>query len=612
MRRSQGPGLVVALALATLAFVGGAGGSAQAVPQSLLLNPVGAFSYPTYVTSPPGDEHRLFVVQKEGLIELVLNGVVQSTPFLDATSWVSSSADEEGLLSMAFAPDYAVSGRFYIAYSAAGTDAITVDELQRDGANPDIADPDTRRNVLTIPHPTYNNHFGGQLQFGPDGMLYISTGDGGCCGDPDLAAQNLDDLRGKILRIDPRLDGVQPYRVPPNNPLVGVPDTKPEIWSYGFRNPWRFSFDRVTGDLSVGDVGQDTWEEIDFQPVGLSWGSGANLGWSCYEGRHPYNSCEPPPVDPEAPVFEYGHSDPNHGGCAITGGYVVRDTELPLLQGRYIYGDFCSGEIYSQLLAIPDSVGDANTGMNVAFLSSFGEDACGHVYAMGVTSDGLDNVFRLGQTGAPLPSCVPAFKLSMLTGSVGPGAEVHLTDPQGHELDGGSLPEGSYTLELDDNSSTDNFHLAGATLSCVPPSDCTSTGTGPETWTVNFLPGTAEYRCDPADCTSGTFAITAGGAPPPPPPPPPPPVPPPPPPPVPPPPPPPATAPKCVVPRLIGRTLPRARRQIVHAHCSVGKVTRKTSPIRKKGRIIRQFPRAGTKLANGARINLVVGKGPKR
>jgi glucose/arabinose dehydrogenase len=254
MRRSQGPGLVVALALATLAFVGGAGGSAQAVPQSLLLNPVGAFSYPTYVTSPPGDEHRLFVVQKEGLIELVLNGVVQSTPFLDATSWVSSSADEEGLLSMAFAPDYAVSGRFYIAYSAAGTDAITVDELQRDGANPDIADPDTRRNVLTIPHPTYNNHFGGQLQFGPDGMLYISTGDGGCCGDPDLAAQNLDDLRGKILRIDPRLDGVQPYRVPPNNPLVGVPDTKPEIWSYGFRNPWRFSFDRVTGDLSVGDV----------------------------------------------------------------------------------------------------------------------------------------------------------------------------------------------------------------------------------------------------------------------------------------------------------------------------------------------------------------------
>ena len=497
--------LALVPALGLLALLGGSErAAAGAVPQFLILDPVGAFSYPVYATAPPGDQDRLFVVQQGGVIKLVLDGVVQATPFLDASSWIAFGG-EQGLLSMAFAPDYATSGRFYIDYTAAGAGALTVDEVERDAVNPNVADPTTRRNVISIPHPSFSNHNAGQLQFGPDGMLYISTGDGGGGGDPFRSAQNLLDRRGKLLRIDPRQDGASPYRVPPNNPFVARANAYPEIWSFGLRNPWRFSFDRMTGALTIGDVGQDSWEEIDYRPVNLGWGFAANFGWSCYEGRVRYNTCPPVASNPIFPVFVYGHS----GRCSITGGYVVRDNELTLLEGRYVYSDFCDGELRSQILAIPNSLDDADAGLNVTALSSFGEDACGHVYAMGVTSNGMDNVFRLRQTDPPPPDCTAAFPLPVLTASVDDNFEIHLR-LNGNELDGQTLPEGSYRLELDDNSTFHNFHLLSSAVSCVPRSNCASTvaETGHQTWTVNFRPGTVVYRCDPhAEFMRGAFTV---------------------------------------------------------------------------------------------------------
>ncbi len=250
--RMSGRGLLLALAFGLAAFapLGSQGGAtaSSAVPQSLLLEPIGAFTSPTFVASPPGDQQRLLVVQQGGEIKLVLNGVLQATPFLNAMSWITFGG-ERGLYSMAFAPDYDTSRRFYIYFTNLQGN-IEVDEVLRDASDPNVADPSTRRQVIVVPHPSQSNHNGGQLQFGPDGMLYMATGDGGGGGDPFRTGQNLLDNRGKLIRIDPRQDGANPYRVPANNPFVGQQGANPEIWSYGLRNPWRFSFDRLTGDLN--------------------------------------------------------------------------------------------------------------------------------------------------------------------------------------------------------------------------------------------------------------------------------------------------------------------------------------------------------------------------
>ena len=494
----------------------------QSTPDVLLLAPVGQpgdFASPTYLTAPDGDQHRLFVVQQNGLIKVVVDNVTQPTPFLNASGWIVFGG-EEGLLSMAFAPDYATSGLFYIAYTEAGTGNVRVDELHV-SADPNVADPSSRRQVIVVPHPGASNHNGGQLQFGADGLLYFGIGDGGGGGDPFHTGQNLLDLRAKILRIDPRVGPSGSYRIPPNNPFVGRRTERPEIWSYGLRNPWRFSFDRLTGDLSIGDVGQNAWEEIDYRPVSLSWGRGTNFGWSCYEGRHPYNTdpqhfCSPPPANAIPPVFEYSHSGA-HGGCSVTGGYVIRDPELTTLTGEYIYSDYCSGEIYTQTLQIPDSLGDADTGLNVPALSSFGEDGCGHVYVVGQGSG--SNIFRLRQTDPPPPDCAPKFPLPVLHADVNDDFSIDLYGPDGQPLDGGTLPEGSYRLELDDNSAFHNFRLLRppavasfpSTVSCVPISSCATdvSRTGHETWTVNFTPGPVRYQCDPhAGFMRGQFTVT--------------------------------------------------------------------------------------------------------
>ena len=255
--------MVLTLAVACAATLGR---STTASTQSLALQPIPGAPYdtPTYVTSPPEDSTRLFVVQEHGLIKVIDDGVPQSTPFLNITSLVGQDP-ELGILSMAFAPDYATSRKFYVYYTASSNRNITIAEFLTDPTNPDHADPATIRVLLSIPHPE-TNHNGGQLQFGPDGYLYVADGDAGGQQDPYRNGQNLNVLPGKLLRIDPFRGS--PYAIPPNNPFAhGTPTTRPEIFSYGFRNPWRFSFDRLTGDLTLGDVGQDTWEEVDYAPL---------------------------------------------------------------------------------------------------------------------------------------------------------------------------------------------------------------------------------------------------------------------------------------------------------------------------------------------------------
>ena len=338
--------------------------------EALSLQSVGGYSEPVYVTSDPGDPDRLLIVERAGRI--VLKTPTRTSTFTNLTPLVESGYQERGLLSMAFAPDFATSRLLYVYYTGKDAGSIHIAELRASG---DVADRATLRNVLTIPHPSYPNHNGGQLQFGPDGYLYIGTGDGGGGGDPFENAQSTGSLLGKILRIDPRRSGTQPYTVPADNPFVGSA-ARPEIWSLGLRNPYRFSFDRVTGALTVGDVGQGDWEELDFSPSPTA-GRGINFGWDCREGRHPFESTGCPAGGLSDPVFEYSHSN---GGCAITGGYVVRDPGLEELAGRYVYADYCNGEIRSLMLGLPDASGDRTEGLDAGNPSSFGEDSCGRIY----------------------------------------------------------------------------------------------------------------------------------------------------------------------------------------------------------------------------------------
>jgi hypothetical protein len=325
---------------------------AAAAPQ---LVPLGTFTHPLYVTSPPGDQ-RIFVVEKGGTIKLVGGGT-----FLDISSQVNGSDEERGLLSMAFSPNYASDGLFYVVYTAKNPNGeIRVVEYKRSASNPNVADTSSARPVFTTPHP-HQYHNGGQLQFGPDGKLYLTIG-----APPDDAgsATDLGVPYGKILQLN----------------LAGGYS----VWSYGLRNPWRFSFDRGTGDIAIGDVGEGSWEEID-------WGAapgraqGVNFGWPDSEG--------PDGSVGQKPILWHDHSS----FCAIVGGYVVRDPGLPTLNGRYLYGDNCDSRLFSA--APRTGAGDAPTGLEVSALSSFGEDSCGHVYAASLNGP----VYRI-QDGA-LSAC---------------------------------------------------------------------------------------------------------------------------------------------------------------------------------------------------------------
>ena len=394
--------LLAALGIAVALGVGNASARTDAAGDPALLS-IGTFSSPIYVTAPPGDGERVFVVEQGGLIRLVKNGTTLGTAFLDLTGPVKSGG-EQGLLSLAFAPDYAASGLFYVYYTAdSPSGELTIAEYR--AQTPHRADPQSARTLLSFDQP-FANHNGGGLAFGPDGYLYIATGDGGGGGDPDENAQDLGELLGKLLRIDPRGAGPVQYTIPPDNPFVDEPAARDEIWAYGLRNPWRFSFDRATGDLVIGDVGQGSWEEIDFSASASGRGRGLNFGWGCWEGRQVYGpnasrpDCDPLPRNHTNPVHEYPHAR----GCSITGGYVLRDPALPALAGRYVYGDFCDGDLWSVVLSSPDAAGDSPTGLNVPSLASFGEDACGRVYA----ASRAGTVYRLHAEGSPSPAtCTP-------------------------------------------------------------------------------------------------------------------------------------------------------------------------------------------------------------
>lgn len=339
----------------------------QATRTRVKLVRIGRFDSPLYVTAPPGDERRLFVVEQSGRIRVLVGGKRRARPFLDLSRNITAGG-EQGLLSMAFAPDYASSGRLYVDFTDRNGNT-RVQEFRRSASDPERADPRSRRSVLFVRHP-YPNHNGGLLLFGPDGYLYVGLGDGGSEGDPHNYAQNLESLLGKILRIDPAPGA---GRSPSSNPFVGKPGLD-EIYAYGLRNPWRFSFDRKTGALYIGDVGQNSYEEVDYEPRGKA--RGRNFGWSCFEGRHRFKPSRHCP-NPTPPVLEYSHSG---GACSITGGVVVRDPRLTGLVGRYLYGDYCTGRVRSFRIVNGRAAGDRSTGLKVSSLSSFGEDASGRVY----------------------------------------------------------------------------------------------------------------------------------------------------------------------------------------------------------------------------------------
>ena len=351
--------------------------SAAAAPAAggIKLVSVGKFNMPLYVTAPPKDLRRVMVVQQGGRISVVRDGKTLSKPFLDISSRVTAGG-EQGLLGLAFAPNYAKSGLFYV-YFTRRDGKQEVAEFRR--ATSDRANAASIRSVLVMDDPE-GNHNGGQLNFGPDGLLYIGTGDGGGAGDqhgPIGNAQNLGSLLGKILRIDPRRSGSKAYSVPASNPFVGRAGARREIYSYGLRNPWRFSFDRVAGDLIIGDVGESAVEEIDFTTIEQA--RGGNFGWRVREGDRQFSDES---VDGAIePVIVRTHDE---GWCSVTGGYVVRDPALPSLRGKYLYGDFCKGIIYGARLSSSGASGNARVAglPQIAALSSFGEDARGRIYVV--------------------------------------------------------------------------------------------------------------------------------------------------------------------------------------------------------------------------------------
>lgn len=334
---------------------------------------------PLYLTAPPGDP-RLFVVEQPGRIRVIENGQLLPTPFLDVTGRVSSGG-ERGLLSVAFHPEYATSGRFYVNYTDREGD--TRIERYRVGADRNRADPASARLVLHVPQP-YSNHNGGLVVFGPDGKLYVGMGDGGSGGDPQGNGQDPGTLLGALLRLD--VDAADPYAVPADNPFVGRAGARGEVWATGVRNPWRFAFDRVAGHLYVADVGQNRWEEVSVVPAGSA---GLNFGWSVMEGAHcfrPSDGCDRTGL--VIPVLEYEHSD----GCSVTGGYVYRGSRIPAVRGHYFYADYCRGWVRSFRYVDGQAVDRREWGFgDIGNVLSFGEDSSGELYVLSTSG----RVFRM-------------------------------------------------------------------------------------------------------------------------------------------------------------------------------------------------------------------------
>ena len=330
-------------------------------------------AYPVYLTAAPGDTSRLFVVEKGGTVRVLKHGALLPTPFIDLSSRVTKGS-EQGLLGMAFHP---TDGRVVLSFTVAGPERGGRSRVATftPGANPDVLDPASEQLVLEVDQP-YSNHNGGHVTFGPDGYLYFGLGDGGSGGDPQGHGQDRSDLLGSLLRLD--IDHGLPYTVPASNPFVGQAGARGELWNWGLRNPWRFSFDHANGNLYIADVGQNAWEEVSVQPAASP--GGENYGWAVMEGEHCYGSAGCNRAGLVMPVIEYGHGD----GCSITGGYVYRGQAIPELAGTYFYGDYCEGWIRSFVYQGGAATSAASwpaldTGQQI---TSFGEDARGEIYVV--------------------------------------------------------------------------------------------------------------------------------------------------------------------------------------------------------------------------------------
>lgn len=329
------------------------------------------FTRPLLAIGANDGSNRLFIVEQGGRIWVMVNGKVEKQPFLDVSGIVSVDSNERGLLGLAFHPQYKTNGVFFINYTDVDGNTV-VARYSTLASNANVADPNSASFVIQIKQP-YPNHNGGNIAFGPDGYLYIGMGDGGSQGDPQGNGQNPKALLAKILRLD--IDSAQPYAAPKDNPFASDASFAPEVWAMGLRNPWRFSFDRVTGDLYIGDVGQNQWEEVNFQAAGQG---GLNYGWNIMEATHRYSG-EPVKDGLIAPIAEYSHAN---GGCSITGGYVYRGETLKALNGVYLFADYCSGKIWS---TFRDAAGtwQTNPFIDTDFaISSFGQDDAGDLYVI--------------------------------------------------------------------------------------------------------------------------------------------------------------------------------------------------------------------------------------
>ena len=361
----------------------------------------GDFKEPLYLKNYPGKLDSLLILEQEGIIQLVYRNNKLPTPFLDISDRVHEPwypADEMGLLGLAFDPNFKDNGRFYVNYVNDNSETI----ISRFNIKGNIGDPHSEEILISLKQP-YPNHNGGFIEFGPDGYLYISIGDGGSTGDPDQRAQDLSNLFGTILRID--VNTTEKYLIPIDNPYINTSNSKKEIWHYGFRNVWRFSFDKLNGDMYIGDVGQNNWEEINF--IKANSKGGGNFGWSILEGNHCYpednNKCDS--QNTIKPLFEYpndanylktivGITQSKMHGCSVTGGYVYRGVNKPELYGRYFFGDYCTGKVWSLknnngTIDIIDHTLELLDGMNKKqfYLSSFGQDENGELYIIDYTGD---------------------------------------------------------------------------------------------------------------------------------------------------------------------------------------------------------------------------------
>jgi glucose/arabinose dehydrogenase len=380
--------MVVMIGIATVILSSGSLASAQVAPPfdsssfTFGLEPVAAgFDQPVYVIGPDDGSGRLFVVERPGRIRIIAGGAVLPEPFLDITALVESGSSEQGLLSVAFPADFAESGVFYVYYTARSDEGVgdnTIARYRVHQDDPNRADPSSGEVLLALADYRVN-HNGGNLQFGPDGFLYAGFGDGGGGGDPQGNAQNPATLFGSIVRID--VTGGDPYGIPADNPFASGEGGAPEIWVWGLRNPWRFSFDRASGDLWIGDVGQGAIEEVDWLPAGTA--GGTNLGWNVMEGSACFRSdaCDAAGLTP--PIAEYSHEF----GCSVVGGYVYRGEREPALAGVYLFGDYCSGLVWG----LGRDAGGAwarseavETGLTI---SSFGEDAAGELYLVSISGE---------------------------------------------------------------------------------------------------------------------------------------------------------------------------------------------------------------------------------